>query len=69
MSNESVRQTTYLVTVQENAQKESKQQESMKRLTIDISESLHKVVKARCAMRGITIADEVRDFLSKKYGN
>lgn len=42
--------------------------EKMKRLTIDIPLSLHKQLKAQCALSGRTIADEVRDFLLQKYG-
>lgn len=42
--------------------------ESMKRLTIDISESLHRKIKSTCAMRGTKIADEVRELLLQKYG-
>lgn len=48
----------------------------MKRLTIDIPESLHRTIKSQCAMRyaicdmrGTKIADEVRELLLKKYGN
>jgi hypothetical protein len=43
--------------------------EIMKRLTIDIPESLHRTIKAQCAMRGTKIADEVRELLLQKYGN
>lgn len=43
--------------------------ENMKRLTIDIPESLHRSIKAQCAMRGTKIADEVRELLFNKYGN
>lgn len=42
--------------------------EKMKRLTIDIPESLHKTIKSACAMRGTKIADEVRELLHDKYG-
>jgi predicted lipoprotein len=41
----------------------------MKRLTIDISEDLHRRIKTQCAMRGTKIADEVRELLIQKYGN
>lgn len=40
-----------------------------KRLTIDISEALHRAIKSACAMRGTKIADEVRELLLQKYGN
>ena len=43
--------------------------EAMKRLTIDIPESLHRAIKSQCAMRGSKIADEVRELLLQKYGN
>lgn len=41
--------------------------ERMKRLTIDVPESLHREIKAACAMRGTMIADEVRELLLQKY--
>ncbi len=43
--------------------------EKMKRLTIDIPESLHKAIKSSCALRGKKIADEVRELLYSKYTN
>lgn len=43
------------------------QHETMKRLTIDIPESLHRAIKAQCAMRGTKIVDEVRELLLQKY--
>lgn len=45
------------------------EQEAMKRLTIDVPESLHRTIKTQCAMRGTKIADEVRELLIKKYMN
>lgn len=42
--------------------------EKMKRLTIDITEGLHRRIKAQCAMNGTKIADEVRELLNLKYG-
>lgn len=47
--------------------RQSVESEPMKRLTIDISESLHRTIKAKCAMRGTKIADEVRELLIKNY--
>ncbi|MGF7158065.1 hypothetical protein [Bartonella heixiaziensis] len=40
----------------------------MKRLTIDVPESLHRLIKMSCASRGTKIADEVRELLLQKYG-
>lgn len=42
--------------------------EATKRLTIDVTESLHRAIKSQCAMRGTKIADEVRELLIQKYG-
>jgi len=41
--------------------------EKMKRLTIDIAPSLHRRVKAGCAIRGIEMADLIRQFLEKEF--
>lgn len=41
--------------------------ERMKRLTIDIPESLHRAIKMHCAMHGTKMADEVRELLMQKY--
>ncbi|WP_336277065.1 plasmid partition protein ParG [Bartonella sp. CB178] len=41
--------------------------ERMKRLTIDVPESLHRSIKMSCASRGTKIADEVRELLIQKY--
>jgi hypothetical protein len=45
------------------------EKEAMRRLTIDIPDSLHRSIKSQCAMRGTKIADEVRELLLQKYGN
>jgi hypothetical protein len=47
----------------------AEQPEPMKRLTIDITESLHRRIKAQCAMDGTKIADQVRELLIQKFGN
>lgn len=43
--------------------------EPMKRLTVDIPASLHREIKAACAMRDTKIADEVRKILIDNYRN
>lgn len=47
----------------------TQENEPMKRLTIDVPESLHREIKAQCARRGTKIADEVRELLLNKYRN
>jgi 3-oxoacyl-ACP reductase-like protein len=41
--------------------------EEMKRFTIDVTETLHKRIKAECAMRGVHMADVIRDMLEKEF--
>jgi len=41
--------------------------EAMKRFTIDVSESLHKRIKSQCAMRGVKMADVIREMLEKEF--
>lgn len=42
-------------------------EEVMKRLTIDIPESLHTRVKSQCAKRGAKMADEIRALLESHF--
>ncbi len=41
--------------------------EPIKRFTIDVSESLHKRIKSQCAMRGVKMADVIRQMLEKEF--
>ena len=41
--------------------------EPVKRLTIDIPESLHRRVKTACAMENLVMADVVRDMLEQRF--
>jgi|JI10StandDraft_1071094.scaffolds.fasta_scaffold1736716_1 hypothetical protein len=43
--------------------------EATKRLTMDIPASLHTRLKVSCAMRGTTIAEEVRTLLEQHFRN
>lgn len=47
---------------------EHRNMEAMKRLTVDIPIRLHAKLKARCAMRGTKMADEIREWLEKEVG-
>ncbi|MDA8260656.1 MAG: hypothetical protein M0Z99_34330 [Betaproteobacteria bacterium] len=42
--------------------------ERMSRLTVDLPESLHRRLKARCAVDGLRMVDVVRDALTKFVG-
>lgn len=44
------------------------QPEKMKRLTLDIPESLHKAIKRHAVDTGVTMADLLRDLLEQHYG-
>ena len=39
----------------------------MKRLTIDLPESLHMRVKSQCVLRGVAMVDVVKDFLEREF--
>jgi ParG len=41
--------------------------EVMKRLTIDVSESLHTKLKVECARRGVAMADVIRERLEREF--
>ena len=41
--------------------------EGTKRLTIDLPTSLHTRIKATCALRGIKMADEIRQLLEAHF--
>jgi predicted DNA binding CopG/RHH family protein len=40
----------------------------MKRLTIDISESLHRAIKSKAVAEGVPMADMLREILEKHFG-
>jgi hypothetical protein len=40
----------------------------MKRLTLDLGESLHRAIKKNAAEDGVTMAQKLRTLLSKQYG-
>jgi hypothetical protein len=46
---------------------EHRTNERVKRLTIDLPESLHRRVKMGCAQRGAKMADVIRDLLEKEF--
>ena len=41
--------------------------EAMKRLTIDVSSGLHARIKSQCALRGVKMADELRELLNHHF--
>jgi hypothetical protein len=41
--------------------------EAMKRFTIDVPLALHKRIKSQCAMRGVKMADVLRELLEKQF--
>lgn len=43
--------------------------EPMKRLTLDVSATLHRKIKVSCAARGSKMADELRALLESHYAN
>ena len=45
----------------------NKANEETKRLTLDIPATLHKRIKAACAMRGTKMVDEIRSLLEERF--
>jgi hypothetical protein len=43
------------------------QQGVMRRFTIDVSDELHKRIKAQCALRGLKMADVLREILEREF--
>lgn len=41
--------------------------ETTKRLTIDVPASLHARIKSQCALRGVKMADAVRELLEQHF--
>ena len=46
---------------------EGSEAQKMKRLTIDVSEELHRRIKVACAGRGAKMADEIRALLKQEF--
>lgn len=47
--------------------REENNNETMKRLTLDVPESLHRRIKVSCATRGTKMAEELRSLLETHY--
>jgi len=43
------------------------QAETMKRLTIDLPESLHRRIKFQCISRGLKMSDAIRELLDREF--
>lgn len=43
--------------------------DKIKRLTLDIPETLHRTIKGKAAMEGKAMVDMLRELLEEKYGN
>lgn len=44
------------------------EQSAMKRLTLDIPETLHRQIKGRAVMEGVTMVNMLRELLEENYG-
>ena len=49
------------------AEKPKAPPQAMKRLTIDIPDSLHRRVKSRCGQDGLRMADVIRELLETRF--
>jgi hypothetical protein len=53
----------------EQIRQDAPKQERTKRLTIDVSISLHKRIKSQCALQDEQMADVIRDLLEERFPN
>lgn len=53
--------------MEEPAQAKSEPAEKMKRFTFDVPETMHRRIKARCAEKGVDMADEMRRILWEHF--
>lgn len=54
--------------VQTRATESDEPTEKMKRLTLDVPESLHRAIKSKAVSEGVTMADMLRELLEKEFG-
>lgn len=47
--------------------RDTKDREPIKRLTIDVPLGLHKRIKSQCAMENLVMADEIRQLLEHRF--
>lgn len=52
----------------EGKSKKEEAPEAMKRLTLDIPESLHRRIKGKAVMEGVTMVNMLRELLEENYG-
>lgn len=57
------------VSAGEESNGEALQPVKMKRLTLDISEDLHKAIKTRAVVEGVPMANMLRSLLEENYRN
>lgn len=51
----------------ESAKAKGGETDKMKRFTFDVPETLHRRIKARCAEKGVDMADEMRRLLEQHF--
>ncbi len=51
-----------------SGQGQESETQKMRRLTIDVSEDLHRRIKVGCASRGMKMADVIRELLEGEFG-
>jgi predicted DNA binding CopG/RHH family protein len=54
---------------QSSVSEEAAKPEKTKRLTLDIRERLHKAIKLKATVEGVTMVELLRDLLEEHYGS
>jgi len=42
---------------------------SIKRITVEVSEVMHRHIKSQCAIKGVKMGAKIKDLLVKEFGN
>lgn len=58
-----------LVEAEQPAPAKTTKPEKIKRLTLDIPESLHKAIKLKATNEGVTMVELLRELLEENYGS
>lgn len=58
-----------LVEAEHSSESEAAKPEKIKRLTLDIPESLHKAIKLKATNEGVTMVELLRELLEEHYGS
>lgn len=57
------------VGAESETKEKEKPKEPIKRLTVDVPESLHRTVKMECVAQGVSVSDKLREIIISHFKN